>query len=72
MSSLDNILNFGVCVISGGVSDLGDALLSRVQRHYSVVAQGSLRRTLPEIRLAKFKSNAGLLGAGALAIDSLG
>ena len=72
LSSLDNILNFGVCVISGGVSDLGDALLSRVQRHYSVVAQGSLRRTLPEIRLAKFKSNAGLLGAGALAIDSLG
>lgn len=71
LSSLDNILNYGVCVISGGVSDLGDVLLNRVKKHFSVVAQGSSRRILPDIRLAKFKSNAGVVGAGALAIDSL-
>lgn len=71
LSSLDNILNYGVCVISGGVSDLGDTLLDRIKKHFSVLAQGSSRRKLPEIRLAKFKSNAGVVGAGALALDSL-
>lgn len=71
LSSLDTILNFGICVISGGVSDLGSNLLERVNHAFSMVAQGSTRRILPEIRLAHFKSNAGVVGAGSLALDMM-
>lgn len=71
LSSLDTILNFGVCVISGGVSDIGNVLIESVKKHFSRVAQGSSRRVLPDIRLAQYKSGAGVVGAGALAMDSI-
>ena len=72
IASLENILNFGVCVISGGVSEIGEPLIELVRAKYKLHAQGSDRRELPQILLAKYTSNAGVLGAGALALDSLG
>lgn len=71
IASLENILNFEVCVISGGVSEIGEPLVELIKAKYKLHAQGRDRRELPRILLAKYTSNSGVLGAGALALDSL-
>jgi glucokinase len=57
-------------LLAGGLSLAGDMLLDPVQRHLHAQAW-KLHTDLPEIALAKLGSDAGVIGAAALAFRSL-
>ncbi|HMS25671.1 MAG TPA: ROK family protein [Acidimicrobiia bacterium] len=69
--SLNNIFDPSVIVISGGVVELGDTLLGPVTKHFLDNIEGGVSRPLPRIVFAQFGENAGLIGAGALALTRL-
>jgi glucokinase len=67
LADLAAILDPGVFVIGGGVSDAGDLLLDPARRVYRQKLTGVGYRPLADIRLAELGNEAGLVGAADLA-----
>lgn len=71
LNSLVAILDPGVIIIGGGVSELGDVLFEPLQKHYSKDVEGGLSSMVAPIVRASLGETAGLIGAGALALSKL-
>ena len=67
MADVCALLDPGVFIIGGGVSEAGDLLLSGTRRNFVGSVSGRDSRPLPEIKLAKLGNSAGLVGAADLA-----
>jgi len=67
MADVTALLDPGIFVIGGGVSEAGDLLLGATRRAFVNALSGKDSRPLPEIRLAKLGNEAGLIGAADLA-----
>ena len=67
LADLTAVLDPGVFVIGGGVSDAGELLLAPARRTYAEVLTGTGHRPPPEVRLAELGNEAGLVGAADLA-----
>jgi glucokinase len=67
LADLAAILDPGVFVIGGGVSDAGDLLLGPARRVFGQKLTGVGYRPLADIRLAELGNEAGLVGAADLA-----
>lgn len=65
---LIQVLDPGVFVIGGGVSEIGDPLIAAIRRAYAAEAVDTAARGLPEIRRSVFGGRAGAIGAGLLAL----
>lgn len=66
MADLTAVLDPGVFVIGGGVSEAGDMLLGAVKRAYKDSVSGSDVRPIAEVRLAELGNKAGVVGAADL------
>lgn len=66
MADLTAVLDPGVFVIGGGVSEAGDLLLGAVKRAYKDSVSGSDVRPIAEVRLAELGNKAGVVGAADL------
>ena len=66
MADLTAILDPGVFVLGGGVSEAGDLLLGAVKRAYKDSTSGSEVRPIAEVRLAELGNKAGVVGAADL------
>lgn len=67
MADVTALLDPGVFVIGGGVSEAGDLLLGAVKRAYKESVSGSDIRPIAEVRLAELGNKAGVVGAADLA-----
>jgi glucokinase len=67
LADLAAVLDPGVFVVGGGVSDAGKLLLEPAQRVFAERLTGTGHRPLAEIRLAHLGNDAGLVGAADLA-----
>jgi glucokinase len=68
---LIQVLDPGVFVIGGGVSEIGDPLIDAINTAYANEAVDTAARGLPEIRRSVFGGRAGAIGAGLLALAEL-
>jgi glucokinase len=68
---LIQVLDPGVFVIGGGVSEIGDPLIDAIRHAYSTEGVDIAARGLPEIRRSVFGGRAGAIGAGLLALADL-
>lgn len=66
MADLTALLDPGVFVIGGGVSEAGDLLLGAVKRAYKDSVSGGDVRPIGEVRLAELGNKAGVVGAADL------
>lgn len=66
IASLTEILDPGVVVVGGGVSEAGDLLLDPTRVAFSGQLVGRGFRPIPEIRKARLGNRAGLIGAADL------
>jgi glucokinase len=66
IASLTEILDPGVVVIGGGVSEAGDLLLDPMRTAFAGQLVGRGFRPIPEIRKARLGNKAGLIGAADL------
>ncbi|MFZ1361721.1 MAG: ROK family glucokinase [Candidatus Nanopelagicales bacterium] len=66
MADLTAVLDPGVFVIGGGVSEAGDLLLGAVKRAYKDSVSGNDVRPIAEVRLAELGNKAGVVGAADL------
>ncbi|MCW2774840.1 MAG: glucokinase [Nocardioides sp.] len=66
IASLTEILDPGVVVIGGGVSEAGDLLLEPMRSAFAGQLVGRGFRPIPEIRKARLGNKAGLIGAADL------
>ncbi len=66
IASLTEILDPGVVVIGGGVSEAGDLLLEPMRTAFAGQLVGRGFRPIPEIRKARLGNKAGLIGAADL------
>lgn len=64
--NIQHAYNPEVVLLGGGMADAGDFLLDRVRSHFDVQRWG-LHDDFPRIELARLGSDAGLIGAAALA-----
>ncbi len=71
LSSLVAILDPGVIIIGGGVSELGDVLFEPLQEEYEALSEGGLDELVAPIVKASLGEKAGVIGAGALALSEL-
>lgn len=67
LADLVAVLDPGLFVVGGGVSDAGDLLLEPARRTFAERLTGTGHRPLAEIRLAQLGNEAGLVGAADLA-----
>ncbi len=67
LADLAAVLDPGVFVIGGGVSDAGELLLGPARTAYELALTGGGNRPHAEIRLAQLGNEAGLVGAADLA-----
>jgi glucokinase len=67
IASLVSVLDPGVIVIGGGVSEAGDLLLDPVRRSFEANLTGQGHRPVAEIRAATLGNDAGLIGVAHLA-----
>jgi glucokinase len=67
LADLTAILDPGVFVIGGGLSDAGDLLLDPVRTAFERSLTGRGHRTVADIRIAQLGSAAGIVGAADLA-----
>ncbi len=67
IASLTAVLDPGVIVIGGGVSEAGDLLLDPVRTAFESELAGRGHRPTPEIRAASLGNRAGVIGAADLA-----
>ena len=67
IASLAAVLDPGVVVIGGGVSEAGDLLLDPVREHFAANLTGRFYRPKLEIRAALLGNKAGMIGAADLA-----
>ncbi|PRX97025.1 ROK family glucokinase [Allonocardiopsis opalescens] len=67
LATLAAILDPGRFVLGGGVSDAGDVLLEPVLASFRRNITGRSFRKVPDIRIAEFGSEAGIIGAADLA-----
>ena len=63
---LVNALNLEACILGGGVSNAGEALRARVERHLPRFTWPMLLNKC-QVRLAEHRNDAGILGAAAFA-----
>jgi glucokinase len=63
---LVNALNLEACILGGGVSNAGEALRARVERHLPRFTWPMLLNNC-QVRLAEHRNDAGILGAAAFA-----
>ncbi|MGZ4676280.1 MAG: ROK family protein [Acidimicrobiia bacterium] len=68
---LANVFDPGVIAIAGGLVNDGDLYLGPIREHFRGHIEGSEYRPVPDIVPATLGERAGVIGAGALAIDSL-
>ncbi len=68
MAILSATLDPEIFVISGGVSEAGDLLLSPIRDAFYSTLTARKYRTLPEILPAELSNNAGLIGAANIAL----
>jgi glucokinase len=71
VSNLANILDCGLVVIGGGLSDLSAMLIPPAQAVLPTMVLGTSARPRVEMRASKFGERAGALGAGLLAFERL-
>jgi glucokinase len=67
MADLGAIIDPGVFVLGGGVSEAGDILLAPTAAEYEARLTGHSHRPLAEVRLAELGPEAGIVGAADLA-----
>jgi glucokinase len=67
IAQLTAILDPGVFIIAGGVSDAGDLLLERTEATFHKYLTGRGHRPTAEIRIAELGPDAGIVGAADLA-----
>ncbi len=67
IASLAAVLDPGVVVIGGGVSEAGDLLLEPIREHYRANLTGRGHRPELTVRPATLGNDAGLIGAADLA-----
>jgi glucokinase len=67
LADLTAILDPGVFVIGGGLSDAGDLLLDPVRTAFQSALTGRGHRAFADIRIAELGSSAGIVGAADLA-----
>lgn len=67
LADLAAVLDPGVFVIGGGVSDAGDLLLASARQTLADKLIGQQNRPAPLVRVAELTNNAGLVGAADLA-----
>ncbi|WP_340538640.1 ROK family glucokinase [Nocardioides sp. GXZ039] len=67
IASLTAVLDPGVIVIGGGVSEAGDLLLDPAREAFARELTGRGHRPVPEIRAASLGNRAGVIGAADLA-----
>ncbi|MGI5168686.1 ROK family glucokinase [Spirillospora sp. CA-253888] len=67
LADLSAVLDPGLFIIGGGLSDAGDLLLDPIKRAFADALTGRGHRPLPEIRIAELGSAAGIVGAADLA-----
>lgn len=67
LAGLVAVLDPGVIVIGGGVSEAGELLLRPAREAFAASVTGGGRRPLPELKLARLGNDAGLEGAADLA-----
>ena len=67
IASLAAVLDPGVVVIGGGVSEAGDLLLEPIREHYRANLTGRGHRPELAVRTAELGNDAGLIGAADLA-----
>ena len=67
IASLAAVLDPGVVVIGGGVSEAGDLLLDPIREHFRANLTGRSHRPELAIRAATLGNDAGLIGAADLA-----
>ncbi len=65
---LVNALNLEACILGGGVSNAGEALLTAARRHLPGFTWPVLLANF-ELRLAEHRNDAGILGAAAFALE---
>ena len=68
IANISNTLNPEYAVIGGGVSAAGDFLLERVQKNFERFAFPTVR-TSTKLKLAELGNDAGIIGAGSLALQ---
>lgn len=67
-ASFQAVLDPAVFVLGGGVAELGEALLEPVRRAYVAALPGSGSGPKAEILMAQLGNDAGIIGAGAVAV----
>jgi glucokinase len=67
LTNLVSVLDPGVFIVGGGVSEAGDLLMSPIQAAFERRLPGSAYRPIAEVRLAELGNDAGLVGAADLA-----
>ncbi|WP_067478349.1 ROK family glucokinase [Actinomadura hibisca] len=67
LADLSAILDPGLFIIGGGLSDAGDLLLDPIKKAFGDALTGRGHRPVPEIRIAELGSAAGIVGAADLA-----
>ena len=67
MADLAAVLDPGLFVLGGGVSDAGDLLLAPARRGLRERLTGAGNRPVAEVRLAELGNDAGIVGAADLA-----
>jgi glucokinase len=67
IASLVSVLDPGLVILGGGVSDAGEVLLGPVRAAVGREVAGGDRRPLTELRIAALGNDAGLIGAADLA-----
>jgi glucokinase len=67
LADLTAILDPGVFIIGGGLSDAGDLLLDPVRTAFESALTGRGHRAVAEVRIAELGSAAGIVGAADLA-----
>jgi glucokinase len=70
-AGLTNILDPEIIVVSGGLVELGDVLLSRVRDGFHAHLEGAAHRPPVPIVAAALGDHAGVIGAAVLARDLL-
>jgi glucokinase len=67
LADMAAILDPGAFIIGGGLSDAGDLLLEPIREAFGNSLTGRGHRVMPDIRIAKLGSAAGIVGAADLA-----
>jgi glucokinase len=72
LAGLSNILDPEIVVVSGGLVELGDALLGPLREAFAGHLEGSKHRPVVPIVAGELGDAAGVVGAAALARDIVG